>query len=241
MKSSIFAVLMAALMIPVLGGGVTPGWAAEATTAADLVSAYVWRGMTFNDGLVAQPSVDVSANGFGVNVWGNIDIDDYDGTLEDGEFSEVDLTLSYAFALETVDVTAGYIEYLFPEGDPGSREIFLSLSTPLGGGTSIGFDGYYDFDECDDYYADVYVAYSRELERGLSIGVSALAGMAGEDMSDGADGGLHEYTLSADAGYSVTDAVDLSAFIAYTDSFDDDVLPEQDVDVYGGFGVACTF
>ena len=241
MKRKILAVWMATLMIGLVGGVVTPVWAAEVTTAADVASAYVWRGITFNDGLVAQPSLDVSANGFGVNVWGNLDIDDYDGTLEDGEFSEVDLTLSYGFALESVDVIAGYIEYLFPEGPPGTREVFLSLSTSPGGGISVGVDGYYDFDEFDDYYADAYVGYSRDLADGFSMGVSALAGIMGEDASLGTDGGMHEYTLTADAGYSVSDAVDLSAFVAYTDSFDDDVLPEQDVDVYGGFGVACTF
>ncbi|HMA84159.1 MAG TPA: hypothetical protein VKN73_00520, partial [Desulfosalsimonadaceae bacterium] len=48
----------------------------------DVVSAYVWRGITFNDGLVVQPYVDVAAgNGFAINVWGNYDIDDYDNTL----------------------------------------------------------------------------------------------------------------------------------------------------------------
>ena len=32
---------------------------ADVTTAIDVNSAYVWRGITFNDGVVVQPSVDV--------------------------------------------------------------------------------------------------------------------------------------------------------------------------------------
>ena len=51
--------------------------AADVSAALDLNSAYMWRGLTFNDGLVAQPSIDVAApHGIGINVWGNFDIDD---------------------------------------------------------------------------------------------------------------------------------------------------------------------
>ena len=70
-------------------------FAADVTTAIDVNSAYVWRGITFNDGMVVQPSVDVAAGNFGLNVWGNLDADDYDDSLDSGEFSEIDLTLTY--------------------------------------------------------------------------------------------------------------------------------------------------
>ena len=82
---------------------------ADVTAAVDVNSAYVWRGITFNDGFVVQPSVDVTAGNFGFNVWGNIDGDDYDDTLDSGEFSEVDLTLTYAIEAGPVGLTAGYI------------------------------------------------------------------------------------------------------------------------------------
>ncbi len=102
---------------------------ADVTAAVDVNSAYVWRGITFNDGVVVQPSVDVAAGNFGFNVWGNLDVDDYDDTLDSGEFSEIDLTMTYAFEAGPVGLTAGYIEYLFPTTDvggaEGTREIFL--------------------------------------------------------------------------------------------------------------------
>ena len=72
---------MAALLVLAVGLASTPAWAAEATAGLDLNSAYVWRGQTFNDGFVAQPSIDVATEiGIGVNVWGNLDIDDYNET-----------------------------------------------------------------------------------------------------------------------------------------------------------------
>ena len=92
-----------------------PAWAADVTAGLDLNSAYVWRGITFNDGLVAQPSVDVAYKGFGFNVWGNFDLDDYKGTIANpNNFSEVDLTLSYGMTVQKLDIGVGLIEYLFP-------------------------------------------------------------------------------------------------------------------------------
>jgi len=231
---------IAATVLVILGGAGTAA-AADVTAGMDVVSAYVWRGITFNDGLVLQPSVDVSSNGFGINVWGNLDVDDYDDTLDSGEFSEVDITLSYGFDLDPVSVTVGYIDYLFPNGIEGTREAFLGVSTEPVPGVSLGLTGYYDFDEVDDYYFNLGVGYAHEFNGGLAMGVSASAGYAGEDMSAGDDGGLNEYTLGVDATYVVTEALCLGAFVAYTDTFDEDVLPEQDVDVYGGASISYSF
>lgn len=68
------------LVMMMLGAGAAG--AAEVAAGGDLYSAYVWRGITLNDGLVAQPSMDVSVGGFNFNVWGNFDIDDYDDALD---------------------------------------------------------------------------------------------------------------------------------------------------------------
>ena len=111
--------------------------AATATAALDANSAYVWRGLTFNDGFVLQPSMDVSAGGFAFNVWGNLDVDDYNGAVDDGEFSEVDLTTTYAFKLGAVDASVGAIEYLFPGGADATTELFAGLGYSFGPGFTI--------------------------------------------------------------------------------------------------------
>ena len=227
-------------------GGAGSAVAADATTGADVASAYVWRGITFNDGVVVQPYVDVAAeNGIAINVWGNYDIDDYDDTLDENDFSEVDLTLSYALPIEPVDITIGHIEYLFPTGGSGTSEVFLSAYVSPVEGFSVGIDAYYDYDEVEDYYVSAGIGYDAEFENGLGLGAFASAGYAGEDFAEinsgGIDGGFHEYTFSVSASYPVTETVGVSAFVAYTDTFDEDVLPEQDVDVFGGGGLSWSF
>jgi|SRR6056297_673270 len=233
-------VILSVLFLAIGAAGTALG--AEAAAGADVASAYVWRGITFNDGLVVQPYVDVAAgNGFAINVWGNYDIDDYDNTLDDNEFSEIDLTLSYGFSLDPVDITVGHIEYLFPNGGEGTSEVFLSAYMSPLDGVSAGIDAYYDYDVVEDYYISASLAYDVTLDSGLGLGAGASAGYAGEDFTIGPDDGFHEYTLSANASFPLTDAIGLSAFIAYTDTFDEDVLPEQDVDLFGGGGFSWSF
>ena len=221
-------------------------WAADATLGVDVNSAYVWRGITFNDGLVAQPSIDVSKNGFGVNVWANYDIDDYNDTLDDKEFSEVDLTLSYGFSLQKLDITVGHIEYLFPAGGAGTRELYLSLGYPIIGGLSIGGNFYYDYDEVEGYYADLGLTYAMDLVDKLSMEIGARAAYADDDFAiayGGTDGGFYDYTLSLSLTYALTEAWSLGASINYTDNIDDDALPDANVDVntYGGVTIAYAF
>lgn len=219
--------------------------AADVTAAVDVNSAYVWRGITFNDGVVVQPSIDVAAGNFGINVWGNLDADDYDDTLDSGEFSEIDLTMTYGIEAGPVGLTAGYIEYLFPTteagGALGTREVFLDASLAPADGISTGITAYYDFDEVEDYYLNVYMGYGMAMDSGLSIDFGASAGYAGDDVSADGNAGFHEYTLTLGMGYEISEMISVSATLGYTDAIDDDVLPEQDVDVFGGAGVAFAF
>ncbi len=230
-------------------------WAADATANLDLMSAYVWRGITVNDSPVLQPSIDVSKNGFGLNVWANYDLDEYyDDTPDDNEFSEVDLTLYYGFDIQKLGVTVGVIEYLFPAGAEGTREVYTSLSYPLIGGLSAGFDFYYDWDEVDGYYTDLGLTYGMDLIDKLNMSVGGKIGYASENFAEfysaGTDSGLYNLDLSLALTYAVTDALSIGGKIVYTDSLDDDVLADadpgngiygQDVNVYGGISVTYAF
>jgi len=256
------AVALAAVMVPAVAK------AAEATVGTDVNSAYVWRGLTFNDGLVIQPSVDVAhPAGFAVNTWGNYDIGDYNGAVEENEFSEVDLTVSYSPPLDgPVSVTIGIIEYLFPkegnytpeipEGHPAvepkkdgdTREIFLSVGGEVGG-LAIGVDGYYDIDEVEDYYLSGSIAYGVPLTEELALEAGASIGYAGKDFAEfyagGTDGGFFDWSASLAASYAVPQAegVELGAFITYVSNVDDEVLPDDatDTEVFGGGSVYYSF
>jgi hypothetical protein len=219
--------------------------AADATLAMDVNSAYVWRGITFNDGMVLQPSLDVTKGGFGVNVWGNVDWDDYDDTLDSGEFSEVDLTLSYGFDLDPVSISAGYIEYLLPAGGDGTREVFVTLGVGICKGLSAELAVYYDIDEVKDAYANLGLGYNVPVSDAFSLDFGASAGYIGEDASIGGEKGFNEYLLSAGGTYAATKALSISGTVNYTDAIDEDVLPEgpygQDVNFFGGISVAYAF
>ena len=103
---------MAALLALTTGGMATQATAEDsapapttapltATAGMDINSAYIWRGVTANNGLVFQPSMDIAKNGFDFNVWANYDAADYHDTVEQNKFSEVDLTASYTFKTPT--------------------------------------------------------------------------------------------------------------------------------------------
>ncbi|MBN2370341.1 MAG: MltA-interacting MipA family protein [Vicinamibacteria bacterium] len=220
---------------------------AEATTAtggADLNSAYVWRGITFNNGPVLQPWLDVSgimiANGvsLGTNVWMNVDIDDYDGALKSGEISEVDLMLTLSLPK---GFKAGYVEYTFPGGALGSRELFGGWSG--GSGVILAVNAYYDVDEAEDFFATVGVGKGLKLGEKADLRLDASAGFAGEKFAQaysGRDGGLYNYVLSAKLSYTVSAKASLAAMAGYTDSFDEKILPEQNATFYVGIGLSLT-
>ena len=232
-----------------------PAWAADATATLDAMSAYVWRGITVNDSMVLQPMLDVSKNGFGANVWANYDLDDYyNDSPDDYDFSEVDLTLYYGFSVQKLDITVGIVDYLFPAGGKGTSEVYTSLSYPLFGGLSAGFDFYWDVDEVNSYYTDLGLTYEMSLMDKLSMAVGAKIGYAGKDFAEyynsGTDSGFHDYNISAALTYDLGEGLNVGAKLAYTGSMDSDVLPDadivngmygQDVEFYGGLTVSYAF
>ncbi len=230
--------------------------AAEVTAGVDLASAYVWRGVTFNDDAVLQPYVDVAHDsGLSFNVWGNMDLGSFGGTLEEGEFSEVDLTVAYAIPLpddaEMFSASVGLITYLFPQlgADTTTHEVYLSLGLAPVDAVSFSGDVYYDFDEVNDFYFALgasldLLALVEDSPEGLGLGISTGIGFAGDEFAAayaGTDSGAFDWNIGISASYAVTESVEATAFLNYTDSADKDVLPDQQVDIYGGVGVSYSF
>lgn len=249
-------------MIPVIALAIvlasSSAWAADAAATLDVNSAYVWRGITFNDGWVAQPSIDVGKNGFGLNVWGNYDIEDYEGALavDEHDFSEIDLTAYYAFKVDKLEFSLGVIDYLFPSsGAEGTVELYGSAGIPIAGGLSAAFNFYYDVDEVDSYYADLGLTYAMALTDSLGVEIGAKVGYAGQDFAEyysaaATAGGFYDYGVSLALTYAVNHALSVGAKINYTDSVDSDVLPDADTttgiygvdtNVYGGINIAYNF
>lgn len=239
MKKMKGVIVLAVLLIGLVSA---TAWASDADVSAgvDFNSAYVWRGLTFNDGFVVQPYLDVTKGGFGLNVWSNYDVDDYDGAVESGEFSEVDLTASYGFAIGELDAGIGYIEYLFPAGGAGTREVYFSLGTGVTEAFSVGFDLYYDFDEVDDFYSALSCSYDIALDDKASLGFGASMGFAGDEYCADGDAGLFDYSLSASYGYEIDESWSIGLGVTYVAPFDEDKLVD-DVNTYGTFSIGYAF
>ncbi len=222
-------------------------WAADATAAMDINSAYVWRGITVNDEAVLQPSMDVTSGGFGFNVWGNFDLTDNDDTIEEYEFSEVDLTLSYSKSVGPVGIGVGIIEYMFPLAGDGTRELYLSLDYEIISGLSASLATYWDTDEVNGSYTSLGLSYAMNPTEALEVSIGGSVAYADEKhaefYSGGTDGGFHDYALTLGASYAVTDALSIGAGITYTDTMDEDVLAEEvaDTNTYGGISISYAF
>ena len=211
----------------------------DVTVGADLNTAYVWRGQTLNDDEVIQPSVDLAhESGLGLNVWANFDLGDNNGTIKDEEFSEVDITLSYALPVEDLDVTVGAIYYILPQtaGNAETTELFVSLGHAVDM-VNLGLDVYYDVDEFDDFYGNLSASVNVPITEEFSVDVGASIGAATEGGSGFTDDGLADWNVSLSSGTPLTETVELGVFIAYTDSADSKVLVDQATDVYGGISV----
>lgn len=236
-RLSVLCLLAPLLFVPGAGAEV------ETSYSLDLISAYVWRGLTFTDGLVFQPSITSSHDsGFSFNFWGNLDIDDVNGL--DGEFQEIDLTVAYAFPTEgTVGVEIGFIEYLFPNlVGLGTREVYVALGWDVALSPAVTL--YYDFDEVDDYYASFEIGHSRDLGNDTSLDIGLLVGNAGDTFArtyGGTDGGFYNGQATIGISHETASGWSVAGFVAYSEPLDSDVLPDQLVDFFAGFGISRSY
>jgi hypothetical protein len=222
-----------------------PAFGADATLSTDFNSAYIWRGQTTTRGLVFQPALDVSGLSLGkvpltFNVWGNVNLEDWDGQVPKNQFSEIDLTVT---AELPKGFSLSYVEYAYPTGDPSTREFFagwsheFSLATP-----SVTL--YYDVAEIDSGF--LLVGLERELALGekAAVVLKGEVGYAGEGFATyfgGEKGGFYQYNLSGGLSFKLGEKGSIVGTVGYTDSLDRAVLPEQDVDFYGGVSLSYSF
>jgi len=212
------------------------------SVGVDLASAYVFRGVTFNDSMVAQPWMDATTS-FGLNfgVWANFDIGDYDDTLEKNQFSEIDLYVGWGTTLaDLVDVGVGYCEYTYPMGGEADREVSLSAGMPVGP-IGLGVAAYFGVGGGIEKttYLEATAEYGIDITEELSAAVYGSAGYLIDANSDTEDG-FQDYTAGVSLGYGI-----FGASVTYIGQGDDKVLPEEqggyDVEVVGMLSIGYEF
>jgi hypothetical protein len=236
-------------MLALVGCGAAAS-GADVTASADFNSAYVWRGITFANGGVVQPALDISGIkigkvGLGVNVWANFNPGSSEGRVRQGQFSEVDLTLTASLPS---GFKVGYIEYIFAIGnapepvvrpiEPSTRELMISWSRTMAVTPTVSF--YYDVEQIDAPFLVLSLARRVDLSKKAAATFTAEAGYTGEKFAqyyEGSKGGLYHFNLTGRVSYQVRDKLSLSGFLGYADGFDRTVLPKQDARLYLGLGI----
>ena len=238
-------------------GPVAPIWGEDpsgpvVTASADFNSAYIWRGLTLNDGWIFQPALDIGglklgSIPIGVNIWSIFNLDDFGGSVRKNQFSEVDITLSAELG---AGFEASYIEYIYTAGAfadssvsvPGTREIALSWTQEMPFTPTVTL--YYDMKEVGGGFLQLSLARAFDLSEKASLSLQADVGVASDAFAryyGGAKGGFYQYQALARLSCQATDRVSIYASAAYTNGFGHDILPQQPTDFYGGVGIAITF
>jgi len=172
--------------------------------------------------------------GLTIGTWANFDIDDSDdGTVDGGNFSEIDLYMSYDVPISEdcpFGASLGYTEYTYPRSTADAdREVSIvgSLDTMLSPslGVYYGVDGAIN----SDLYVEAAVGHEIEVTESKTLALGAM--LAYSDPDQGEDGFSH---ASLSSGLSCGP---ITLSVAWIIETDDDVL-DVDEEVVGtlGFG-----
>jgi len=239
--------LMITMMVALVAAAVAQ--AADVSVYSDFASAYVFRGVTLNDGFVMQPGAELSGfpidekyGALAVGIWANYDINDMGSGQE---FSEVDYYISYSLPVEIVDIGLTYTEYTYPgaSGGDSDREVTLSL------GKELGTNGFYssisfNYGLGGAIEGELYVLGGLSYETSLTEKLSASAGVTvGYLQDDDGPSGFNDATASVGLGYALNDNWSLSGGLTYIAQLDDAVLTdsEYDVNLVASVGLSCDF
>jgi uncharacterized protein (TIGR02001 family) len=205
---------------------------------------YLWRGFDLSGGLpVVQGGVDLSAKGFTLSYWTNIQTKTDKGEgLTGGDATETDITLDYTFSpTEILSVSVGTIWYAL-DGAEDTKEAYLGLAldVPL----APEFKVYYDYDQSKEngLYYTLGVSHSFELAEKLSLDLGALVGYNDENYSVSEDySDWHNYELSASATYALTEQLSITPSILYSSPISDEAKHAIDSEFLGGITVSFSF
>lgn len=209
--------------------------AAEVTYELGFASAYVWRGITLTDGPVLQPAVRIAhGSGVALELWGNVDLDD-DNDLA-GEIGEARITVDYGHRFGAFELGGGLTEYLFPNTPyPGTREAYLRAAYHTA--VTPKLELYYDFDEIQGLYARLSLAWERPLGASWRSTLEASAAWAESGFAVSGEGGPHDAGLELHLERRFR-KLDLRLDAGWTDSLDENVLPDQPTSFWGGATIA---
>jgi hypothetical protein len=170
-------------------------------------SQYVWRGYALSDeSIVVQPSVNFGYYGFNLNVWGNYDTDYYDSGTD---YNETDITFSYNWSNDVVNLGAGYIYYDLEEND--TQEFYFSAT--FAAYLNPRFTFYRDIQEAEGWYVNFGISHSYPITTLYNLDLSASIGYY--DLNDDSYTELHDGNITASMVLPINDHLSMKPSISY--------------------------
>jgi hypothetical protein len=197
----------------------------EFAVGAKVVSDYVWRGQVMNDDGAVQPWAKVGVSGFGLKVWGSMDLDDTPNDAQ-WEFSEIQVKGWYTMPISSYELKLGAIYYNYPNTEIESTfEVFGKFKF-----TEVMFSPYvalyYDLDEVEGFYLRVGGSYGQELET-FNWKVDLWLGAGSSDYNEAYffvdDFALNDLTGKFTITYPFSEQFSVSAFVSGSWIVDDEL------------------
>ena len=203
---------------------------------------YVWRGWNLSGSKpVLQGGVDVSAKGFTLSYWSNIQLSS-DDVYRSGEATETDTTIDYSFDVnDMVSMSVGHIFYAL-DGINDTAEFYVgaSANTLLSPSLTV----YWDYDEATDagLFFSASIGHDFELMDKLGLSLGALVSYNdGSDYSTGDYSDWHNYELSAGLSYALADQVSVDASYIFSDPISDAAKDTIDTEMVSSISVTFSF
>jgi len=177
-------------------------------------SEYNWRQETLNEKTISQGQVSLATEkGLTVGAWfNNLIHPDYSNKM--GDFNEVDLFIAYSKTKGKLNGEIGAIEYVFPTGDLGTREVYGTITYDAEH-VSPYVSLFYDIDRADGIYLETGVGATR-----YGVDFSSLISYSNAEYNEAYHGvdesNLHGYSFGASKDFSITEAVTATASVNYS-------------------------
>jgi len=151
--------------------------------SVSFLNRYIFRGYEIgSNSAIIQPFIGILYKGFSASVWGNIDTSEHatQSFIPDKEghksFNETDLTLSYTWTINKLNLGLGYtyyaLKYNSPPGD--TEEVFLSAAydTILKPTLCV----YRDITSYPGTYVSLLLSHSVNLNKEITLDISGSLG-----------------------------------------------------------------
>lgn len=238
-KASVMLAFMLAL---------TVGWASMSLAAVEVEGGayvgvfdkYLWRGFDLSGSEpVIQGGVDLSANGFTLSYWSNLQLSsDADEGYVAGEMNETDLILDYSFDVnDLISMSVGDVLYAV-DGLEDTHEFYvgLYLNAPLEPSLTISWD----WDEADEaglFYV-LSVAHTVGVSEQLALNLSVSGSYNQEsDFLVGDYSDWHNAEFGVGLDYLISDQLSLSPTFVYSSPISDDAEDISGIDDESVFGI----